>query len=447
MATMMTTAPPHPSSTLVNISDDADARLIRVLAPSTSDPPKFENICAERIRDGDAAGLIRTMIDAGAIEGLLVEGNFGVDEAVAAFSLLTVYLDRVNDAALERELCAALADAVGKDGGANGGAASRRSEKQSSMLAALFNLRSDGNEKVRLMTKLVEIADASALSPGEPRGVSALADALDPSCLKASLGMWSGGDLNSIGGAELRALYKAVSKGMDRVLAKLEKGQGDETNSAMIRAAKERKQTFMLLLLDTYKDKIDDEALSIAREAAVYAIRDPIDLFSTQKRILSLPALSALQKSKKTSALYDLLKIFMEGKLQDYRDFTAMPDKSTVFAAFGLDEDACARNMCLLSLVSLASEHEEIPYSAVASTLSVGEDDVERWVIRAVSSGLMEAKMDQLRRVVLVERCAVRRFGPAEWTAMKRRLDKWKANVRGVMEALEKSGVTMADDQ
>jgi len=57
----------------------------------------------------------------------------------------------------------------------------------------------------------------------------------------------------------------------------------------------------------------------------------------------------------------------------------------------------------------------------------------------------MEAKMDQLRKVVLVERCAVRRFGGDEWSALKARLDTWKANVKGVLEVLEKNGASVAD--
>ncbi|EJK53330.1 hypothetical protein THAOC_27256, partial [Thalassiosira oceanica] len=84
-------------------------------------------------------------------------------------------------------------------------------------------------------------------------------------------------------------------------------------------------------------------------------------------------------------------------------------------------------------------EHEEIPYSEIASTLSVEEDDVEKWVIAAVASGLMEAKMDQLSKVVIVERCAVRQFGTKEWSALKIRLEKYKTNVKGVLDALEKS--------
>ncbi|KAL7530347.1 hypothetical protein ACHAXR_003438 [Thalassiosira sp. AJA248-18] len=438
---MQTTSPPHPSSTLVNISDDADIRLIRVLAPSTTDPPAFETACATAISNRDAAGLLRTVIDNGAISGL-VSSTYSVDEAVSAFSLLTVYLDRVGDAKLEKKLCGMLADAVGKntegsDGGGNG-------EKQSAMVAALFNLRTDGDEKVQLLTKIVELANVSALAPGQPKGVSALADMLDASTLASSLKLWG-----TIGNDELRALYAAVSKGMDRVLAKLAKDDGeDKTVMMKIKAAKERKQSYMLLFLETYKEEsqLDDQATSYAQEAALHAIRDPINLFSTQRRILSLPAIISLQTSQ--PALYDLLKIFMEGKLQDYRDFTAMPDKNdSVFGTFKLDEKTCMKNMCLLSLVSLAGEHEEIPYSAIASTLNIPEDEVEQWVIRAVSSGLMEAKMDQLRKVVLVERCAVRQFGIKEWTALKVRLDKWKANVSGVLDALKQSGAVGPDGQ
>ena len=114
-----------------------------------------------------------------------------------------------------------------------------------------------------------------------------------------------------------------------------------------------------------------------------------------------------------------------------------MPDKSGVFTTFSLNEADCTKNMSLLSLVSLAGEHEEIPYSAIASTLDISEDQVEKWVILGVSSGLMEAKMDQLSKVVIVERCVVRQFGRKEWEALKVRLDKWKVNVRGVLDALK----------
>ena len=424
--------PQHPSSTLVNISDDANARLISILAPGTSNPAKFEKSCTDAISNGNAAKLLSYIISHGAVTGLLKDDTYTTNEVVNVINLLTVYLDRVDDVSVASELCGALADAVGKVSSDD----SNFKEKQSAMVAALFNLRSNANEKVMLLSKVIELGDTSTLVPGEPRGTLALADMIDPTNLTASLKLW--GDVDNV---NLRTLYSALSKGMDRVLEKLAKDeQEDKTTVIKIKVAKEWKQSYMLALLDTYKDasQLDDGATSTAREAAIYAIRDPINLFATQRRILSIPAITSLSKSH--APLYDLLKIFMEGKLQDYRDFTSMPDKASVFTTYGLSEQECMKNMCLLSLVSLASEHEEIPYSAIASTLSINEDEVEQWVIKAVSSGLMEAKMDQLRKVVLVERCAVRQFGMKEWSALKVRLDTWKVNVKGVLDALEKSG-------
>mmetsp|Transcript_13351 Transcript_13351/g.28222 ORF Transcript_13351/g.28222 Transcript_13351/m.28222 type:complete len:453 (-) Transcript_13351:94-1452(-) len=450
MATTMSTvtaSPAHPSSTIVNVSEDADLRLIRVLASTTTDPSAFESTCSSLISSGDAAGLLRAVISQpGAITGLLDE-SYSVDECASAFSLLAALLDRVRNAELEKELGGALVDSVcsAVDGG------KRKSEKRSAMVAALFNLRSDGGEKTRLLAKIVELADTASLTPGMPKGVSALADMLESNALQATLALWG-----SVPDIERRALYKAVVKAMDSVLVQLaEEGKGEKGAASVeveaerkIKATKERKQTYLSLILETYSEsQVETEALSYAQEASIGAIRDPISLFSYQQNLLHLPAVLALQKkSPQTAALYDLLKIFHEGKLQDYRDFTSMPDKSSVFTTFDLDEEECMRNMCLLSLISLAGEHEEIPYTAIASTLEIKEDQVEKWVILGVSSGLMEAKMDQLRKVVLVQRCAVRKFGPNEWAALKIRLDKWKSNVRGVLDALKNSGDSAAMD-
>ena len=147
---MTTLFPPHPSSILVNVSDDADLRLVRVLAPSTSNPNTFEKDCATAVSNGDAASLLRTVINSGAVAGFLTS-DYTLDEAVSAFSLLTVYLDRVNDAVVESGLCNVLADAVtavGEDEGTTVGGGGIIMEKRSAMIAALFNLRSFGTERV-----------------------------------------------------------------------------------------------------------------------------------------------------------------------------------------------------------------------------------------------------------------------------------------------------------
>lgn len=58
--------------------------------------------------------------------------------------------------------------------------------------------------------------------------------------------------------------------------------------------------------------------------------------------------------------------------------------------------------MQLLSLASLASEQHELPYNVVAESLQIKPEEVEHWIISAIGAKLIDAKMDQLRRVVLV---------------------------------------------
>lgn len=60
------------------------------------------------------------------------------------------------------------------------------------------------------------------------------------------------------------------------------------------------------------------------------------------------------------------------------------------------------RKMRLLSLASLGAESNEVPYALIAQTLQIPEEDVEMWIIDAVSAKLIEAKLNQVKRVANV---------------------------------------------
>jgi translation initiation factor 3 subunit M len=135
-----------------------------------------------------------------------------------------------------------------------------------------------------------------------------------------------------------------------------------------------------------------------------------------------------------------LLKVFQEGKLEDYNSFIKSNGGDDVLKQWeGVSSENCVRYMRILSLCSLAAEHEEIPYEVVADTLQTSLDNVESWVIAAVSSGLLSAKMDQLQNKVVVERCVVRKFDMEQWKAVQTRLHVWKRNVGGILEAYRQS--------
>ena len=157
-------------------------------------------------------------------------------------------------------------------------------------------------------------------------------------------------------------------------------------------------------------------------------------LFEQQRHVLSLPAIQALKE--KSATLLELLNIVQEGKLEDYYSFIQSNGGVGILEQFeGVTPENCVRYMRILSLCSVACEHEEIPYQVVADTLQTDLKDVELWVIAAVSSGLLTAKMDQLQGKVVVERCVVRKFDMDQWKSLQSRLHLWKQNVGRILDA------------
>lgn len=373
------------SSTLVNVAEDAENRLVALLAGSGR--PSFVQDCEQCLLNGDAAGLLKVIIsDQGAMNELL-------NGEEASFSLLAALLERVSVAEQEVQLADALATAVETQ--------LADKEKQLRLLSALYNLRSRPHEKCGLLVRMVALAPSLTGRLGEL--VEDLVNLLDG---------WS------IDLKERRPLYRVIA-------------QKDET----------KKQKFTLLLVETYTDasQIDQEGLDAAKEAAIGAIRDPVTLFQQQRSMLSTPAVKALAGSNGTKDLYKLLEIFQEGKLQEYRALK----KDDILSKYGLNEEQCTRNMRILSLSSLAAESEEVPYNLVAKTLDIKETEVESWVIAAVSSGLLSAKMDQIEQRIMVERSVVRKFDMDQWKALQSQLEIWKHNVSGILDALEQSDLAV----
>mmetsp|Transcript_30994 Transcript_30994/g.73023 ORF Transcript_30994/g.73023 Transcript_30994/m.73023 type:complete len:408 (-) Transcript_30994:89-1312(-) len=396
-------APITASSALVNVVDGAELSLVTLLDESAapgSIRPTFVGDCESCIAHSDASQLVKMIVaEQGAIAALVSLD----DEAVSAISLLAACLDRVDESGAA--LLNQLADSIISVSTANGAHA-----KAISLLAALYNMRKDPTEKVGLLVKMIRLAVASG-DMLEPEG-SVLGKWMNPTQVETMLNEWK------VEPVARRELYQVAAEASQKSLI--------------------AKQQFTLLVLETYSaSDVDASGLEAAKQAAIGAIRDPVSLFVQQRKILSLPATEALQTNE--ASLYDLLKVFQEGNLEDYNSFIKSKGGDSVLAQWDLSAEDCARHMRILSLCSLASEHEEIPYALVAETLQTDAGNVEKWVIAAVSSGLLSAKMDQLQEKIMVERSAVRRFDMDQWRTLQSRLHLWKQNVGGILEAYKQS--------
>ncbi|KAJ3112266.1 hypothetical protein HDU96_004746 [Phlyctochytrium bullatum] len=156
---------------------------------------------------------------------------------------------------------------------------------------------------------------------------------------------------------------------------------------------------FLLKALATYNGA-DQKALKAVQQLAAEAVKSAIRIPSVLnfEEVYRLDAVRALGNSP----LLDLLKIFTEGSLKDYRAFTKK--NASLVAKEGLNEEDNVRKMRVLSLASLASRHVdgEIPYSVIAGALEITDDSVEIWVIDGIRAGLLDAKMNQLTKTVVV---------------------------------------------
>jgi len=153
-------------------------------------------------------------------------------------------------------------------------------------------------------------------------------------------------------------------------------------------------------------------------------------------RLYSMPVIKRLESSKH-KPLYQLLKIFVEENLESYQNFATQ--NSALLNSLGLNHDENLKKMRLLTLASLAVENHELPYSVISKSLQIPDSEVEIWIISAISEDIIVAKMDQLRRVVIILRSLQRNFSKAQWTQIKDGLSSWKEQIHLLLNSLQET--------
>ena len=103
----------------------------------------------------------------------------------------------------------------------------------------------------------------------------------------------------------------------------------------------------------------------------------------------------------------------------------------------GVDAAVALETMRLLTLCSLASSRPLLTFDSIAAGLRIEVGDVEAWVVKALTRGLVDAKIDQSASTVFVTRALQREVGPALWGGLQTKLRSWRDNVATLLGALE----------
>ncbi|KAH0890816.1 hypothetical protein HID58_053245 [Brassica napus] len=201
----------------------------------------------------------------------------------------------------------------------------------------------------------------------------------------------------------------------------------------------------------------NEDALDEAKEEAVRAVIEFVKASSIfQCDLLDLPAVAQLEKDAKYATVYQLLKIFLTQRLNAYMEFQAA--NAECLQTYGLVDEECVTKMRLLSLVDLASDESgKIPYTSIKDTLQVKEEEVELWIVKAITAKLIDCKMDQMNQVVIVRqlklsylqdnRCSEREFGSKQWQSLRTKLATWRDNIGNVISTIESNKVTEEGSQ
>ncbi|KAK4271912.1 hypothetical protein QN277_020535 [Acacia crassicarpa] len=198
---------------------------------------------------------------------------------------------------------------------------------------------------------------------------------------------------------------------------------------------------FLTKYLATFSGE-DASALSEAKEEAVRAVVEFVkvpDMF--QCDLLDMPAVGQLEKDPKYALVYQLLKIFLTQTLDAYLEFHA--SNSALLQSYDLVHEDCVTKMRLMSLVDLASDGSgQIPYALIRDTLQINDDEVEPWVVKAITAKLIDCKMDQMNELVLVSHHATRVFGEHQWQTLRTKLGTWRGNIANVISTIKANKIT-----
>ncbi|KAL7221446.1 hypothetical protein ACSBR1_023412 [Camellia fascicularis] len=198
---------------------------------------------------------------------------------------------------------------------------------------------------------------------------------------------------------------------------------------------------FLTKYLATFSGE-DAHTMGEAKEEAVHTIIEFVkapDMF--QCDLLDMPAVAQLEKDAKYALIYQLLLIFLTQRLDAYLDFQAA--NSTLLKSYGLVHEDCITKMRLMSLVDLASaESGQISYELIKDTLRINDDEVEMWVVKAITAKLIDCKMDQMNQIVIVSRCTERMFGEHQWQTLRTKLATWRGNIVNVISTIQANKIT-----
>lgn len=130
----------------------------------------------------------------------------------------------------------------------------------------------------------------------------------------------------------------------------------------------------------------------------------------------------------------DLLRVLHCVAREDMKGLRKLQaEVPTMASAHGIDMKLLEEKMRLLSFASAASSKAVLTFDECAAHMDIKVEDVEKWIVQVVSSGIADCKIKQQERSVTVTRCNERVFGAREWKLLEENLSVWNSSLSNMI--------------
>eukprot|EP01121_Diplochlamys_sp_Union-15-3_P011655 TRINITY_DN33_c0_g1_i1.p1 TRINITY_DN33_c0_g1~~TRINITY_DN33_c0_g1_i1.p1 ORF type:complete len:424 (+),score=74.71 TRINITY_DN33_c0_g1_i1:90-1274(+) len=183
---------------------------------------------------------------------------------------------------------------------------------------------------------------------------------------------------------------------------------------------------------------LTNEEIANSKDDIKQVVVTAIKGFTQFDGIFNSAAVKFLETADKDSqTLQTLLQIFALEKYDAFVDFHKA--NGSFLESQGLVYDECLKKMRLLTLTTLASNHNSIHYDEISQALKLDPSEVEQWVIMGITENLLDAKIDQTAKTVNIYRVSQRIFSFNHWKSLKDRVSQWRKNVNYLLDTIHKS--------
>lgn len=184
--------------------------------------------------------------------------------------------------------------------------------------------------------------------------------------------------------------------------------------------------------LSLYKTLLNNDEISTdSKDLANFVV---LSLKSNSYEDLTDFNLSELSSFDPT--LSELAQLYNNIDLAKFLSFAS--SNNSIFTKYDLNETELTHILRVASITKLTLRNRILPFSKIASELSIPESDVEEYIFNCIQFGILEGRISQSQEVLYVHKVkSIGSFDEENWKLIKSKLTAWKLSLKEIKETVD----------